>query len=187
MSLPVKNSPKSLLRNKLKKKILSLSPAQRRTKSLQVCQGLWRSDFVQESKRILIYLAHFSELDTRSLIRQLLRSKKEVYLPRVDGDSIFLYRVKNLQKDMEQGVYGMREPKKIKTRQARIGEMDLAVIPGLGFTREGARLGRGGGHFDRLLEKAGRVVKIGVGYREQIVKKIPLMRHDVRMNFVVTD
>ncbi len=167
--------------------ILAVSTAERRKKSLAVCQGLWQSDFVQEARKILIYAAHKDELNTLPLIRRLLKSKKAVYLPRIENDRVFLYRITDLKKDLELGAYGIREPKKIKLRQGHIRKMDLAIVPGLGFTREGVRLGRGGGHFDRLLERAGPVVKIGVAYREQILKKIPVLKHDVRMNFVITD
>jgi 5-formyltetrahydrofolate cyclo-ligase len=182
-----KNSPKSLLRNKLRKRILAVSATERRKKSQSVCQGLWRSDFVQEARRILIYAAHKDELDTLPLIRQLLKAKKKVYLPRIENDRVFLYRITNLKTDLGLGAYGIREPKKVKARWGNIREIDLAIVPGLGFTRDGVRLGRGGGHFDRLLAKAGHIVKIGVGFREQILKSIPVLRHDVRMNFVVTD
>ncbi len=161
--------------------------AERRQKSLSVCRELWRSDFVQKSQRILIYAARQDELDTRPLIRRLLRTPRAVYLPRIEDGRIFLYRVTNLKKDLQLGPYGIHEPQRAKSRQGDIQDMDLAIVPGLGFTREGVRLGRGGGYFDRLLAKAGHVVKIGVGFREQILKKIPVRRHDVRMDFVVTD
>jgi 5-formyltetrahydrofolate cyclo-ligase len=187
MNSPSKNSPKSLLRNKLKKKIASISAVQRRTKSRSVCLGLWKSDFVQEARSILLYVGRKDELDTKPLILKLLSAGKAVYLPRMEGAKIVLYRVKNLKTDLEAGAFGILEPKRILSRQGRIQEIDTALIPGLGFTREGVRLGRGAGYFDRLLAKANKTVKIGVAYREQIIKKIPALKHDIRMNFVVTD
>jgi len=187
MSPSLNNNPKSLLRNKLRKKVAAISKAKKRQKSLVVCQGLWRSDFIQEADRVLVYAGRIDELDTMPLIRRLLRQGKAVYLPRMDEKDVLLYRIKSLRKDLQLGAYGIHEPRKLKSRQGNIRGMDLAIVPGLGFTREGVRLGRGGGHFDRLLAKAGHVVKIGVGFREQILIKIPSMRHDVRMNFVFTD
>jgi 5-formyltetrahydrofolate cyclo-ligase len=187
MSPSLKNNSKSLLRKKLKIKIAAISKTQKRQKSLTVCKGLWLSDFIQEAERVLVYAGRVDELDTLPLIRRLLKSKKKVYLPRIENDRVFLYRITNLKTDLELGAYGIREPKKTKARQCNVRQMDLAIVPGLGFTHDGVRLGRGGGHFDRLLAKAGHVVKIGVGFREQILKKIPALRHDVRMNFVVTD
>lgn len=187
MSPSEKISRKVLLRNKLKIKIAAISKSDKRKKSRLVCRSLWRSDFVQGAKKVLIYAGRRDELDTMPLIRRLLRCGKEVYLPRIDECEISIYRIQNFEKDLCLGSYGIHEPRKIKSRQGHVLRMDLAILPGLGFTRHGVRLGRGGGHFDRLLEKAGHVVKMGVGFREQIVKEIPAMRHDIRMNFVVTD
>ncbi|MBI4711159.1 MAG: 5-formyltetrahydrofolate cyclo-ligase, partial [Candidatus Omnitrophica bacterium] len=51
----------------------------------------------------------------------------------------------------------------------------------------GGRLGRGGGDYDRLLRKARKVVKVGLCFREQIVKKVPMRMHDVKVDRVITD
>lgn len=65
---------------------------------------------------------------------------------------------------------------------------DLVLVPGLAFTRDGGRLGYGGGFFDRFLfQRARAAIKIGVGFAVQIVDSLPLEAHDVRMDAVVTD
>ena len=62
----------------------------------------------------------------------------------------------------------------------------IVIVPGLGFSADGARLGRGKGFYDRYLE--GRdVIKIGIGFEMQIEQDIPTDPHDVKMDFVVTD
>jgi 5-formyltetrahydrofolate cyclo-ligase len=65
--------------------------------------------------------------------------------------------------------------------------MDLIIAPGVAFDRRGGRLGRGGGYYDRLLRRAEKVPVIGLCFREQLVKKVPMKPHDVRMNKVITD
>lgn len=62
----------------------------------------------------------------------------------------------------------------------------IIIVPGLGFTSDGARLGRGKGYYDRYLEGAA-VIKIGIGFEMQIEQDIPTDPHDVKMDFVVTD
>lgn len=62
----------------------------------------------------------------------------------------------------------------------------IIIVPGLGFTSDGARLGRGKGFYDRYLEDSS-VIKIGIGFEMQIEQDIPTDPHDVRMDFVVTD
>lgn len=62
----------------------------------------------------------------------------------------------------------------------------IIIVPGLGFTKDGVRLGRGKGFYDRYLEDSS-VIKIGIGFQMQIIEHIPTEPHDVRMDFVVTD
>ena len=65
---------------------------------------------------------------------------------------------------------------------------DVVVVPGLGFTPMGARLGRGGGWYDRFLaRRSARCVAIGVCFAEQIVDDLPVEDHDMTVDIVVTD
>lgn len=67
-------------------------------------------------------------------------------------------------------------------------DIDLIVVPGVAFTAEGARMGRGKGFYDKYLSQAGfRAVKIGVCYAHQLVPVLPVEAHDVAMDRVVTD
>ena len=178
------SSHKSFLRAKLRRRLAAISPDRKRRKSRAVCSGIIRSDFFQEAKSLLIYMARRDELDTRLLIRRALKDRKAVFLPRLTPKGIAIYRVHHLKRHLEPGAYGIFESKARPAHQGKIRAMDLAVVPGLGFTEAGIRLGRGGGHFDRLLARAGSVIKIGVCFREQLLKKIPAAKHDVRMNFI---
>ena len=63
---------------------------------------------------------------------------------------------------------------------------DIIIVPGLGFSKDGKRLGRGKGFYDRYLEHSS-AVKIGIAFEMQISNDIPTDEHDVVMDFVVTD
>jgi 5-formyltetrahydrofolate cyclo-ligase len=66
--------------------------------------------------------------------------------------------------------------------------LDIVVVPGLAFTRDGERLGQGGGHFDRFLTRVrGDCLRIGVAFQEQLVDRLPAERHDVAVDRVITD
>ena len=64
-------------------------------------------------------------------------------------------------------------------------DIDLAVIPGVAFDKDGNRMGRGKGYYDRLLPKLGNTYKIGICLPFQLVEKIPTDEHDVRMDEVL--
>jgi 5-formyltetrahydrofolate cyclo-ligase len=60
------------------------------------------------------------------------------------------------------------------------------LVPGVGFELNGARLGRGGGYYDRYLEKS-EVMKIGLAWTEQIIENVPVESHDSHMDFIITE
>ena len=178
------SDPKSLLRKKLRERVAALSPARRREKSRKICAEIMASDFFQESRRVMIYMPLQDEPDTRMLIRRALREGKSVFLPRLSEKGMTIYRIHDLKRHLEPGAYGILESKARRGHRGHITEIDLAIIPGVGFTPEGGRLGRGGGHFDRFLAHSGAAIKMGVCFREQLLKKIPMKKHDVKMHFV---
>jgi len=61
------------------------------------------------------------------------------------------------------------------------------LVPGIAFTESGARLGRGGGFYDRFLPRAPRALRIGVAFEAQIVESIPLESHDEPVHVIVTE
>jgi len=66
--------------------------------------------------------------------------------------------------------------------------LDVVVVPGLGFTPDGRRLGQGGGHYDRFLPRLRPgCLTIGAAFAEQVVADLPVEAHDANVDAVVTD
>ena len=86
---------------------------------------------------------------------------------------------------MARGAYGIDEPQgNVPCPPERI---DLMVVPGMAFTRDGVRLGRGKGYYDRYIAREGfRARRIGVCFRHQLLPDLPAEPHDRRMDIVVT-
>jgi len=75
-----------------------------------------------------------------------------------------------------------------QTERVAAESVDLFIVPGLLFDRTGMRLGRGGGHYDRLLaRRRGDALAVGVCFEDRVVDALPRERWDVRMDLVVTD
>jgi 5-formyltetrahydrofolate cyclo-ligase len=82
--------------------------------------------------------------------------------------------------------WNLREPDALPENVAPLEAVDLLLVPGVAFTRDGRRLGRGGGFYDRLLaEPALRAVKIGICFAPQLVTELPVDPHDRAVDFVV--
>lgn len=180
---------KYLLRKQLRQGLLKIRGALRREKSQRIMARLLRSTYFKKAKTLLTYVAHPTEVETRTLIQSAFRLHKTVCAPRVDSRTrkIQVYEIKNLRNDLRLGAFGIREPKKRRGCLTDPQALDLIVVPGLGFDRHGGRIGRGGGYFDRFLKKATHAKKVGLAFREQLVKKVPMSRQDVRMDWVITD
>lgn len=82
--------------------------------------------------------------------------------------------------------WGLREP--LPQNPVHPSEIDLVLVPGVAFGRDGARCGRGGGFYDRFLAAlAPTVCKIGIGFDFQLVEDVPMEPHDHPMDLIVTD
>lgn len=89
--------------------------------------------------------------------------------------------------DLQRGPMNVWEPKPHCPRIA-IAALDIILVPGLAFTRDGLRLGRGGGYYDRLLANpACRAKRIAIAFDLQIVDSIPVEPHDQRVHQIITE
>ena len=87
--------------------------------------------------------------------------------------------------DCVKGTYGILEPKK-DCQVVRADENSLILVPGCAFTRDGLRMGYGGGYYDRYLQMYKEAVTVGYAFEEQLFDAIPSEAHDRRLDFVVT-
>ena len=69
----------------------------------------------------------------------------------------------------------------------KIKEVDVFLVPGVAFTASGKRLGRGGGHYDKLLSKYPDTLKLGITFNERIMQDLPTESHDISMDYVFTN
>ena len=134
---------------------------------------------------VAVYLAAPGEIDIDAFVRYALGRGFQVAAPRWNGLTYELARVSGLDgANLRRGPMGIREPAEASV--VRPEDVGLWIVPGLAFTRDGRRLGYGGGWYDRLLAKAAPgAVKTGVAYPFQIVDDLPSEARDMRVDDVV--
>lgn len=134
------------------------------------------------ARTVLLYSALPDEVGTDALLSGSL-GRKRVALPVVTGDTLEL---RLYDPDlMVPGYKGIPEP----SGEAQVispGDIDLAVIPGMGFDRAGHRLGRGGGFYDRLIP-ALRCPLVGICFECQILDSVPMDSFDSTVDTVITE
>lgn len=177
---------KKQLRLQLRAKVLGLTANQKETYSKSASDLLQRQTAWQESQKILFYSPLSDELDSRPLIFEALKTGKIVLLPKFDAQSqhYCACQIENLEKDYAPGKFGILEPGD-HCSSFPLNQLDLILVPGVGFDLSGRRLGRGRGFYDRLLECVSGI-KCGVAFDEQVVDTIPVEPHDVRLNCLLT-
>jgi 5-formyltetrahydrofolate cyclo-ligase len=163
-----------------------LTPALRAEKSREICEAVAQHPAYQAARTVAIFDAMPSEPHVERLWE--IAPRRFMY-PRIDGHHLLLIEVadRTMLRAHPAGAK-FREPEHDDDRVVPISAIDLILVPGLAFTREGWRLGRGGGYYDRLLPLLRPdAIALGVCFAEQIVERLPVEGHDMRMDGVIAD
>lgn len=137
----------------------------------------------ENCQTILLYHSLPDEVCTHQLIRDLAAVGKTVLLPTVVGEELQLHQYTGDTHLGTSASFGIQESQgPLFTDHPLI---DLAIIPGMAFTPQGDRLGRGKGYYDRLLPHL-TCPLIGIAFPFQLLPTIPTEPHDIRMTEVLT-
>jgi 5-formyltetrahydrofolate cyclo-ligase len=177
---------KARLRQQLRGRIGNLSEAQRAEASAQACSVLAAQPVWNRAQSVLFYSPLRDELDLSAMLDDALGCGKVVALPRfVAATGLYdVCQITDPKRDCAPGKFGIHEPS-VDCPIFPVNRLDLALVPGVGFDSAGHRLGRGGGHYDRLLTLV-TGVKCGVALDEQLVHQIPAEPHDIHMDYLLT-
>ncbi len=167
----------------------ALPAAARREASARIAAGIGALPSFVDAAVVLLTWPFRSEWDTRPLLASAYAAGKTVVLPRVDRATrmLRLHAVADPDRDVEAGFEGIQEPR-AGTPAVPPGAIDWVLVPGVAFDVAGARLGYGGGFYDRLLPllRPG-IPRIAGAYEIQVADGVPVAPHDLRVDVVVTE
>lgn len=180
---------KPALRRRLRDVLDGLTEADRHAKSLAATSLLAATPEFAAASVVMLYLSTATELDTAPLALKCWQAGKSVVVPRVSWNQrrMLPVEITSLQAGLTTGGHGIREPDD-SGKPIPADLIDLVVVPGLGFSESGNRIGRGMGFYDRFLaqpEFAG--VSCGLAFQDQILADIPVLDHDMPLGMLVTD
>ena len=159
----------------------------RRKKSQKIKEKLFSLKEFKKAHTILFYHSKGSEVETKEMMEETLWKGKRVLLPRVREREIYLGEIKDLEKDVEKGSFGILEPKETYRKTIPRG-IDLVILPGIAFDLKGRRIGYGEGYYDHFLKKIPkRIPLIGLAYDFQVVSHLPGERYDRRVGKIITE
>ena len=145
-----------------------------------------------KAQTVLGYMNFGSEFASEHWAAQVLKDGKRLVLPRVNRHTnmLDLYCVDDLENQLASGLWGIREPVVERSKRlSAINEVEFALLPGIAFSKNGARLGYGGGFYDKLLAPAGmtRPVLAVAAYGLQVVEALPQEETDIEVEWIVTE
>jgi 5-formyltetrahydrofolate cyclo-ligase len=145
-------------------------------------------DEYRNATTLALYVPIRGEVPTKKILQTAWADGKSVCFPvsHVDG-RILSFRAIQSESELEPGRLGVHEPNHV-SQLVPLDRIDLFVVPGLGFTVQGHRLGRGGGYYDATLRAASKESsRVGLAFAEQMVDEVPMTVDDVGMDVVVTE
>jgi 5-formyltetrahydrofolate cyclo-ligase len=179
---------KKALRAQLREMMQGIDVHELRDKSDAAAARLFGTVEFDEATTIMIFLSIPNEIDTCPIAMRAWQTRKTVTVPLVSFEQRHMIPVelKSLNDPMETGRLGVRHP--TNGQPIPVDDIDLVVVPGLGFDLEGHRLGRGAGFYDRFLSQPSfNGTACALAIDEQVVDLIPAMNHDVAVEMLVTD
>lgn len=156
--------------------------------SEEIKEKILEMEEVKRAKNIMVYYSYRNEVNTHQLIENLIHIDKEVYTPYclVEKNEMRISPVKNIKDDLVSGAYGIKEPRVKENTPADI--LDLVLVPAVVFSRDGFRIGYGGGYYDRFLAKISeKTITIGLTFDFLLVDSLPVESYDLPVDIIVTD
>ncbi len=141
--------------------------------------------FIDKPDVVMVYLSAFNEPETSNIINYLISENIKIVVPisNTEDNTLSLSYITDMD-NLKKGAYGIYEP--IMINQAFVDEIDIALIPGIAFSKNGDRLGFGKGYYDKFLSDF-KGIKIGLCYDFQICDEIPVSSHDIKMDAIITE
>lgn len=163
--------------------------------SAEICGKLLAQSWYQAAQTVLWYVHCRSEVRTLTVLSRELYGGKHLVVPyctEIEGiKQLGLWRLNDVD-ELQPGMWNILEPPRERWLETgklcAIEELDVVVTPGVGFDRQGGRLGNGAGYYDRLLSQVrDDAIMAAVCYESQLLPEIEMEPHDVYMDYVITE
>lgn len=172
---------KSDVRRRVKAQKALLEAADRADAALRAFARLETTAAFMMAENILMYHSLPDELCTHEFLDKW-HDRKHFYLPRVNGADLEILPYDRTR--LKLGAFLIEEPDGADI--VDMDAIDLVIVPAVAYDRNGNRVGRGRGYYDRLL-RGTRATKVGIAYDFQLFDEVPFDENDVPVDIVITD
>lgn len=179
---------KKLIREEILKKRKELSKETRDIYSEAIMNKLLSSSYYKDAKTIMCFVNFSTEVNTLNFIKRAIDDGKRIVVPITYPETKQLKPslLKDLN-ELEPGFYNILTPKKEFERFIDPKEIDLVIVPGVAFRKDGYRVGYGGGYYDRFLSKIANVTKLAICFSLQVIEDLPTDHFDIPVDYIYTE
>lgn len=155
--------------------------------STQLQERLFASPLWQKAEVIGIYLSMDVEWDTLAIVARAFEEGKRVAIPKVfpETKEMFFYELTALS-DVVVGHFGIREPDVEIAQEMDKDLLSLMIVPGVVFSKDGYRIGFGGGYYDRFLADFIHPT-VSLVHSSQLVQDLPIDHFDIPVHYLFTE
>ena len=179
-------SSKSQLRNELRQRRQALGQPVQHAAAAAVSDNIRQLPGWTEARSIGLYLANDGEIDTQPLSTLCRRRGMRVFLPVINSDTSLSFAEWAPGAALTANRFGIGEPPPSASR-CPVSELDILILPVVGWDRRGGRLGMGGGFYDRTLAATKGPLLVGLAHSVQELAQTPKDAWDISVDFIVTE
>lgn len=179
---------KASLRKIIRQRLAAMSPTVAQAKSMAICKRLLEQPEFERAQTIMIYLPMPGEVDVAPIALRGWQMDKTIAAPRLAWDLRYMLpvEIRSLESGLVVTRPGLREPE--GGEPIPLGMLDMVLVPAMAYDRQGNRLGRGAGFYDRFLASPQfRGVPVGLAFTEQLVDHVPVHDTDMPVQLLITD
>ena len=179
---------KKRLRQTLRNKFKEQNRAEIERQNRIIEEKLVSLSVYRDSRAVMFYWSMPGEVDTKNLIRKTEEMKKIIALPVIgDENGMCPYQFTAMSR-MVEGPFGMLQPDANSCLPIDAKDLDIVIVPGVAFDKQGRRLGRGKGYYDRFLGRlSARTCKIGLAFNFQFLDILPFNPlQDIEVDAVIS-
>ena len=173
---------KTALRREIREKKRAMTAEEIRCRSEKLGELFLATQAYKEAKAIYGYLPYNQEVRTVPMLERALQDGKKVAVPKVYGDTMRFIYLEDMS-CVETGYAGIPEP--VADEPVAEDKTALVLMPGLAFTKEGDRMGYGGGFYDRFLAEEPNHPTVALCYEFQILESLPTEEYDIPVDCVL--
>ena len=165
--------------------------------SQNITDSVCENTLYQKANVVMWYLHCRSEVQTLCCVtKELAKQEKKIIIPYCTKDAegnnqLGLWHLEDLA-ELEAGMWGILEPPVHRfsetEKQVQASELEMIIVPGVAFDKQGGRLGNGAGYYDRLLATVNPDTSLmAVAYESQIINQVCMQAYDIYMDWVITE